>query len=181
MEPESEKYKKVLNILRKSKPVLDSTRDIENEVIKKISKTQQPAVVLSDVIDFLFGWIYVGWVRRILITASVFLVLIFVFQQTIILKQINLLSKQTIVLDVDNLSASSNRLEKQLMSYRITTRRFPSKSITISEKQLEQLLESVNELQVKYKDLLNLIEEDPELKKLIEKRLNENNLSKIKL
>ena len=181
MEPESEKYKKVLNILRKSKPVLDSTRDIENEVIKKISKTQQPAVVLSDVIDFLFGWIYVGWVRRILITASVFLVLIFVFQQTIILKQINLLSKQTIVLDVDNLSASSNRLEKQLMSYRITTRRFPSKSITISEKQLEQLLDSVNELQIHYKDLLNLIEEDPELKKMIENKLNENNLTKIKL
>ena len=181
MEPESEKYKKVLNILRKSKPVLDSTRDIENEVIKKISKTQQPAVVLSDVIDFLFGWIYVGWVRRILITASVFLVLIFVFQQTIILKQINLLSKQTIVLDVDNLSASSNRLEKQLMSYRITTRRFPSKSITISEKQLEQLLDSVNELQIHYKDLLNLIEEDLELKKMIENKLNENNLTKIKL
>ena len=67
------------------------------------------------------------------------------------------------------------------MSYRITTRRFPSKSITISEKQLEQLLDSVNELQIHYKDLLNLIEEDPELKKMIEKKLNENNLTKIKL
>ena len=169
MEPESEKYKKVLNILRKSKPVLGSVENIEREVIKKISGLHKPAVVLSDITDFLFGWIYIGWVRKSLITASVFLVLIFVFQQTIILKQINLLSKQTIVLDVDNLSASSNRLEKQLMSYRITTRRFPSKSITISEKQLEQLLDSVNELQIHYKDLLNLIEEDPELKKMIEK------------
>jgi len=52
---------------------------------------------------------------------------------------------------------------------------------TISEKQMKELLESVNELQIKYKDLENLIEEDPELKKLIEKKLIENNRTKINL
>jgi hypothetical protein len=53
--------------------------------------------------------------------------------------------------------------------------RFPSKNITISERQMKELIESVNELQLKYKDLENLIEEDPELKKMIEKKLIENN------
>lgn len=52
---------------------------------------------------------------------------------------------------------------------------------TISEKQMKELLESVNELQIKYKDLENLIEEDPELKKLIKKKLIENNRTKINL
>ena len=46
---------------------------------------------------------------------------------------------------------------------------------------MKELLESVNELQIKYKDLENLIEEDPELKKLIEKKLIENNRTKINL
>jgi len=46
---------------------------------------------------------------------------------------------------------------------------------------MKELLESVNELQIKYKDLENLIEEDPELKKLIEKKLIENNSTKINL
>jgi hypothetical protein len=181
MESESEKFKKVINILRNSKPVLRSTEDIESEVIRKILKAHQSEVVLSDIIDFLFGWVYVSWVRRSLIAASVFLVMIFVWQQSVILKQINFLSRQVIVSNGEYMPASSDRIEKRLMSYKISDRMFTSKSITISEKQLEQLMESVNELQVKYKDLINLIEEDPELKKMIEKKLNENSNTKIKL
>jgi hypothetical protein len=181
MKPESEKYNKVLNVLRKSKPVLSSTEDIEREVIKKISEVHQSDVVLSDIIDFLFGWVYIGWVRRSLIAASIVLVLIFIYQQGIILKQINSLSSQTIIIDGENLNTPSDMIEKRLMMYKIDGRRFSSKSITISAKQMEQLLESVNEMQVQYKDLLNLIEEDPELKKLVEKKLIENNRIKIKL
>jgi len=180
MKPESEKYNKVLNVLRKSKPVLSSTEDIEREVIKKISEVHQSDVVLSDIIDFLFGWVYIGWVRRSLIAASIVLVLIFIYQQGIILKQINSLSSQTIIIDGENLNTPSDMIEKRLMMYKIDGRRFSSKSITISAKQME-LLESVNEMQVQYKDLLNLIEEDPELKKLVEKKLIENTRIKIKL
>jgi hypothetical protein len=33
---ENGKYDKVLDLLKKSKPLLDSTEDIENEVIKRI-------------------------------------------------------------------------------------------------------------------------------------------------
>ena len=46
---------------------------------------------------------------------------------------------------------------------------------------MKEILESVNELQTKYRDLENLIEEDPELKKLIEKKLIETNRTKINL
>jgi hypothetical protein len=53
--------------------------------------------------------------------------------------------------------------------------------ITISEAEMKELLTSMKEVQVKYKDLENLINSDPELKKYIEKKLEENNSSKIKL
>lgn len=178
---ESEKYNKVLNILRKSKPVLNSTEDIEKEVIKRISRVQQPKLIFPDVIDFLFGWVNIGWVRRSLIAASIVLVLVFVYQQSIILKRINFLSRQTIVIDRESAFTPSDEIDKMIMTYKLSGRRLPSQSITISDKQLKQLLESVNELQTEYKDLLNLIEEDPELKKLIEKKLIENDLLKIKL
>jgi signal recognition particle subunit SEC65 len=65
--------------------------------------------------------------------------------------------------------------------YKNSGRRFPSKTITISEKEMKDLLESVRELQIKYKDLENLIEGDPELKQLIEKKLVENNRVKTNL
>ncbi|MCX6321559.1 MAG: hypothetical protein NTX93_07130 [Bacteroidia bacterium] len=178
---ENEKYIKVLNILRKSKPVLGSTDNIEKEVIKRIARVHQSRLNLSEVIDFLFGWVYIGWVRRSLITASIVLVLVFVYQQSIILKRIDFLSRQTVVIDRENVSTHEDEIEKKLLIYKNSGRRFSSKTITISEKQMKELLESVNELQIKYKDLENLIEEDPELKKLIEKKLIENNRTKINL
>jgi hypothetical protein len=46
---------------------------------------------------------------------------------------------------------------------------------------MKELLEFVDELQLKYTDLENLIEGDPELKKMIEKKMIENNRTKINL
>jgi len=181
MENETEKYNQVINILRKSEPVLDSTEDIEREVMKRISVERQPRIVFADVIDFLFSWVYIGWVRRSLISASVLLVIIFVYQQGIILKQINFLRNQMIVSDGENNPNPLGALEKGLMMYKLSGRKFNSQNISISEKELKQLLESVNELQAKYKDLLNIIEEDPVLKKYLEEKLSENNRVKINL
>jgi hypothetical protein len=116
-----------------------------------------------------------------LITASIALVLVFVFQQGVILKRIEILSKQTIVPVRENLTTPSDEIEKLMVTYKNSGRRFPSRTVTISEKQMRELIKSVNELQIKYKDLESLIEEDPELKKLIEKKLVENNRTKINL
>ena len=92
-----------------------------------------------------------------------------------------MLSRQTVVIDKENVVTPSAEIERLLTIYKNSGGRFPSKTITISERQMKELLESVNELQIKYKDLENLIEGDPELKKLIEKKLIENNRTKINL
>lgn len=181
MKPENEKYDKVLNLLRESTPLLDSTEDIEREVIKRIKKAHHSGLYLSEAVDFLFGWVYIGWVRRSLITASFLLILIFVYQQAVILKRIEVISRQTVVIDRENTETSSDRLEKLLMVYMNSGRKFPTKNKTLSESQVKEFLDSVNELQIKYKDLENLIENDPELKKLIEKKLIENSSTKINL
>jgi hypothetical protein len=177
----NEKYVKVMDLLRKSKPALDSTKDIENEVIKRVSEINNSGLNLSEAIEFLFGWVYIRWVRRSLIAASIALVLVFAYQQTIILKRIDYLSRQVIVPERGIDPSPADEIEKILMVFRNSTGRFPSNNITISERQMKKLLESVNELQLKYKDLENLIERDPDLKKMIEKKLNENNNNKINL
>jgi parvulin-like peptidyl-prolyl isomerase len=86
-----------------------------------------------------------------------------------------------IVSDRETYSNPSNELESRILMYRLSERRFPFQKITISEKELNQLLESINEFQDKYKDLLNLIEEDPDLKRYIEKKLEENKRKNVKL
>jgi hypothetical protein len=181
MKPENQKYNEIVNLLRKSKPVLSSPEDIENGVIKRISRLNHQRLKLSEAADFLFGWVYIGWVRRSLITASIALLLFFIYQQGMILKRIDVLSSQTVVSDKDNLMTNSEKLDKLLMVYRNSGVRFSSKTITISESQIKELIESLSDLQIKYRDLENLLVVDPELKSLIEKKMIENNRTKINL
>jgi len=169
MKPDNEKYDKLIDLLRNSKPSLGDTAGIEREVIRRVSSSRKPGLVLSEAIDFLFGWVYIGWIRRSLIVASFALVFIFIYQQAAILKKIDFLSRQTII--VKHNQPQPDDFEKLLTEYRNSGRRFSSKSFTFSEKQLRELFDSVNEMQIKFKDLENLINEDPELKKLIEKKL----------
>ena len=181
MNQESEKYNKVLDILRRSKPVFESNEEIEREVLKRISGIHKSGVAFFEILDFLFGWVYIGWVRRSLIAASVALVILFVYQQGIILKQINFLSSQVMVTDGETASNSTGNIEKRLLMYKLSGQRFASQKIRISEKELNQFFESVNELEDKYKDLMDLIDNDPELKNIIERKLEENNRKKINL
>jgi hypothetical protein len=50
-----------------------------------------------------------------------------------------------------------------------------------SEKQMEQIMKSYSEMQDKYKDLIRLIEENPELMNYVEEKLKENNKKKTNL
>ena len=181
MTTENDKYDRVLEILRKSKPVLYSEEEIEKEVIKRVSADQRSGINFPDIIDLLFGWVYIGWVRRSLIAASIVLIMVFVYQQGILMKQMNYLSRQIIVTEGEVTFNPAVALEKKIMMYKLSGRKFSSQNITISEKELKQLLESVNELQVKYEGLIRMIEEDPDLKKYIEKKLIENSSTKINL
>jgi hypothetical protein len=181
MEPGNEKYDKVVNLLRNSKPLLGSQEEIERVVMRRIQNPDRLAVKLSEAFDFLFGWVYIGWVRRSLIAASIVLVLLFTYQQGVILKRIDSLSKQTIVSGKESVLTPASEIEKLLINYKNSGRIFPSKTITITESQMKELLESVKELQLRYKDLENVIESDPELKKLIDSKLLEQNRTKINL
>jgi hypothetical protein len=181
MKTENDNYHKILNLLQKSTPLLNSTGDIENEVLRRIKKSNQSGVSLSEMIDFLFGWVYIGWVRRSLIIASMALILVFVYQQGVILKRIEVISRQTIVTDKEFVSTPAGQIEKMMTVYKMTGRIYPSKTITVSERQMKELLETVKDLQVKYRDLEDLIEGDPQLKKIIEQKLIDSNRNKINL
>jgi DNA gyrase/topoisomerase IV subunit A len=67
------------------------------------------------------------------------------------------------------------------MMLKLTGRRISASDLEISGKQLEQILNSYNELQEKYSDLIKIIEEDPALKESIEKKLAEERNKKSNL
>jgi len=169
----NDRYRKMIDILRNSSPALIESEEFENEVIRKIQHADQKRDGISDLIESLFGWVYIGWVRRSLIGIAVALIAVFVYQQAFIFRQVKNISKQIVITGNESSAVSSSVLDKRLTLYKMSARLSPAGEIRISERQLEELLESYNDLQVKYKDLLRIIEEDPGLKSYIENKLKE--------
>jgi hypothetical protein len=181
MEKGEEKYERVIKILKDSKPVLSNPGVIEENVIRKVQGSFKKESKEFDLFDYLFGWVYIGWVRNSLVAVSVFIISIFAYQQSLILKRINALEKQTVISGNQFVTESTADIEGKMMLYKLTGRKLPKENIALSEKKMKQFMNSYNELQGKYKDLIKIIEENPELKKLIEEKLSEKNKKKFNL
>jgi len=169
----SDKYRKVIEILRKSRPDMIFPDNIENEIINGIRDKNLNAIRISCIIECLFGWIYIGWVRRSLAAAAIMLVALFIYQQAFMLKQVKNISEQVVNIGNVPAPAPAQEIAKRLTLYKISNSIAHGGEISVPENQLKELINSYDDLLVKYRDLLRIIEEDPDLKQLIEKRLNE--------
>jgi hypothetical protein len=177
---EEEKYKKVINILKKSNPVLKDSGIIEENVMARIQQVSNNHETFN-FFEYMFSWVYIGWVRSGLIAASILLIVLFGYQQAIIMKQINTLNDRALFSESQMVTGVSDEIGDKLLLYKLTDGKPYDRSIKISNRQMRRLLESVNELQLKYNDLIKLIKENPDLKKYIDEKMTENNRKKLKL
>jgi hypothetical protein len=98
-----------------------------------------------------------------------------------ILKRINNLDRQTMLIENQMFNGTSNDLDGKLLFYEFTGRKIRSGNISLSQKQIELLIDSYGKLNSRYRDLLKLIDENPELKKYVEEKLNDINRKKLNL
>lgn len=181
MATEGRKYERVLNILRKSKPELTGLNNIEEAVLHEIQQSGSRKLEGFNLFDYLFGWVYIGWARNVLVTVSVFFITLFIYQQSLILKRISLLENQTIVTGSQFVSNPSAEIEYKLLQNQLLLRKLNIGQVTITKRQLEKFMDSYNNLEHKYEDLIQIIDDDPELKQMLEKKLNEKNKKKFNL
>jgi len=180
MASEEEKYNRILNVLRKSEPHLTDANEIEEAVMSQIQKKRDRKTETHTVFDYLFGWVYISWIRKGLIAASFLIIGLFAFQQTLILKRVNMLERQAILSESQFSSGASADLQEKMLLYKLTGRKSIEK-ITISERQLNRLMKSYDDLETRYRDLLKLIEDDPVLKQYFNKKLSEKNKRKFNM
>jgi len=178
MTEEDMKYKQVLNMLRQSKPVLKDAEAISEKVIKQLTEEKSNISLAEMIIEYFFGWAYIGWVRRSMIVAVLVIVILFGYQQALILRRINDLSGQRIQNSSFVMTNLRDDLVNKMMEYRIEGWDLSNGKTSVSEKEINELINSLNKLQVKYKDLFYLIENDPQLKKYVETRMNDSNKTK---
>ena len=116
-----------------------------------------------------------------LVTVSVFFITLFIYQQSLILKRISLLENQTIITGSQFVSNPSAEIEFKLLQNKLLLRKLNSGQVTITKRQLEKFMDSYNNLEHKYEDLIQIIDDDPELKQMLEKKLNKKNKKKFNL
>jgi hypothetical protein len=169
-----------LNILRNSKPVLTEAESLTEKVISKLKEGKSKFTLPEMIFEYLFGWVYIVWVRRTMVTAALVIAVFFIYQQSLILRKINDLSGQRIhngSLIMTNMNAD---LADKLLIYKITGRKLNDEKISVSQKEIDEMINSLNKLKTKYKDVINLIENDPQLKSYVESRMNEKQNNRIK-
>lgn len=167
------KIEDVLNILRRSKPVLPNPEALSDSVMRLLREEKSKVSLMEQIIEFLFGWVYVGWVRRSMITVSIIFILLFGFQQAVILKRINDLSSQKIENENSVLTGFHDEIASKLLIFKITGKKLSDHKLSVSKEEIDEMIKSLNKLQVKYKEVIDVIESDPELKKYVEGRMNE--------
>jgi hypothetical protein len=96
-------------------------------------------------------------------------------------KQLNWLSTQIVVNNEKPVRTTIPDFSGKLRFLKISGSRIPQKGNPVSEKQLDMLMEALDKLQADYDNLTKIIEENPEMKEMIEKKLNEKNYIKVKL
>jgi hypothetical protein len=173
MSDENKKYEKVLDLLKRSKPVFTDPEAITEKIMRQLQQEKSKVSLPELIIEYLFGWVYVGWIRRSLVATALMVVVFFGYQQTIIMKRINDLTEQRIPNGELIQTDQTDNIENRLLIYRLTGRKFSDGKITVSDKEINDLIRSVNKLQVKYRDILDLIDNDPQLKKYVEEKINE--------
>jgi hypothetical protein len=180
-EMEENKFDSILNILRRSKPVLTGTDKIEERVLNEIQLPRKKEVEGFNLFDYLFGWVYIGWIRKSLITVSFSLITLFIYQQLLILKRIDMLESQTATSGSQFVRMNLADPNNSITTDNLTRLRLKTGRIVLDKKQINELMNSYNEMEHKYKDLIRIIEEDPELKKILEEKLSEKNKKKFNL
>ena len=180
-EMEGNKYDSLINILRRSKPVLTGTDKIGERVLNEIQLPRKKEVEDFNLFDYLFGWVYIGWIRKSLITVSFSLIALFIYQQLLILKRIDRLESQSVGAGSQFVRMNQAEPYNIITTDNLTRLRLKTGRIALDKKQINELMNSYNEMEHKYKDLIRIIEDDPELKKLLEEKLSEKNKKKFNL
>jgi hypothetical protein len=181
METGGGKYKKVVDLLRDSKPDQGSAYEMEQKILSEILSRRSNSDPAVRLLELFFGWTTVGWVRRVLITASVAMVLLFVFQQGIILREISLLNQRVGETTSGIYSVKAYDTGRLLNIYSLSGQKIQIDRKDLTAKKVKELLKSIDKLRKEYHELNDIIESDPELRSIIEKRLSEINENKIKL
>ncbi|UCG28291.1 MAG: hypothetical protein JSV24_02730 [Bacteroidales bacterium] len=171
----NEKYSKVIEVLKGNKPTLDNKEELIDAVMQKIQWKSQRVTVYEKLSNYLFGWTDFVWIRGTMTIAATVFIGIFIIQQIVITDRINSLEKQ-LVKTVNTLQIQEPDLgimQKILLKI-VAKDQMAEDSVTISRSDLEELLNSYQELQEDYEKIKQDAGLEPYIRKVLRRNIQNN-------
>lgn len=180
MENSSEKYRKVVGFLKEAKPQLKHSEISEERIMTAIREQVAARGIVTNVTNILFGWTAITWARRTFVFAAATLLLLIVFQQGRIIRQMSYINTRFIP-QGELLQAKGQISGTTLLFLKMSAGRINTGSDLVTKDDLAELISSFDKMSREYNELLRLIRDDPELRQLIEEKLKDVSNSKVKL
>ena len=170
----TDKYSKVIEVLKGNKPVLVNKEKLTDDVMRKIQKPVEKFTFQEKLSNYLFGWTEIGWIRGTMAIAATVFIGFFIIQQLVITDRINTLEKQLIrtVNTINTQEPELGIIQKVLLNM-VTKDQMIKDSITISRSDLEELLNSYLELERNYENTNQNADRNSYLQKIIRQNLEE--------
>jgi hypothetical protein len=181
MKTEDDKLNMLIGLIKRSDPVMDDQKGFTEKVIENIEDRKKQPDILASLNEFLFGWVYVGWVRRSLVAVSLAILFFFGYQQAVLLKRVNELSGRRIKGSASMIHGITTNYSGKLRLYRLFGERAFEKSSKISEDKIENFVRQVYELNYEYGDLIEEMKKDSSLKEYVGDKIDELNRKKSKI
>lgn len=179
------KYSKVIKVLKGNKPVLADKEKLTSDIMERIRKPKGKFDFQKMVANYLFGWADIGWVRGTMAVAATVIIGIFIFQQVVISTRLNTLEKQLIkTVNINNARQPELGIMQKVLLNKLADDQITSDSITVSRSDLEELLNSFHELEQYYETTNKNTNGNSYLQKIINQNLKEvvkKDESKLKL
>lgn len=181
MDEIKERYEKAVKILRGSKPVLSNREMLEDTVIGTIRDKKHKQGMISAFIESIYGWIYIGWVRRSLVGAALIMFSVFLYQQADILRSVRSLEKEVVSIKSGQPSVNIRDLERRLTIFKKSSNINSENKIEIDESQLKEFVDSYKDLELRYEYLNRMIQGDTLLKEYFMKKVEEAEKNRLKI
>ena len=140
MDPENA-YSKLIKLMKSTTPELeDKDRIIEN-VMGRIRTENKREAHLMILLDVMFGWVHVLWLRRAMAVTAIGLIIFFLGQQFFLMHRVKNLERQIITsVQSESVIEEGPGLKQQFLMKLMMDRPIDGDSITISREAFEALL-----------------------------------------
>jgi hypothetical protein len=167
-------YSKLVTRFKSVVPPLENKEQIIDYVMNHIeSKNREPGRFIR-LLDLLFGWVHVIWLRRAMAVTAICLIILFTGQQFLLMQRLTKLENQIIKsVESESVIEDGPGMKQQVLMNLMFERPASGDSITLSREEFEALLKAyILDLPDALSDPPYPLE-DPSLKRFFRKNLRE--------